>query len=51
MIYEFRTYDLKVRSVPQVLENFEKVIEKRQELSNGSGRVSVAVQKEREHKR
>ena len=33
MIYEFRTYDLKVRSVPQVLENFAEVIEKRQELS------------------
>ena len=33
MIYEVRTYDLKVRSVPEVIKRFSESIENRQKLS------------------
>ena len=37
MIYEIRTYDLKVRSQSEVLKRFAAAIEKRQELSTLAG--------------
>ena len=33
MIYEIRTYDLKVRSLPEVLNRFAAAIDRRHELS------------------
>ena len=37
MIYEIRTYDLKVRSLPEVLNRFAAAIDRRQELSPLAG--------------
>lgn len=36
MIYEVRTYDLKVRALPEVIKRFGESVEKRQELSTMS---------------
>ena len=33
MIYEVRTYDLKVRALPEVIKRFGESVDKRQELS------------------
>ena len=37
MIYEIRTYDLKVRSLPEVLNRFAAAIDRRQKLSTLAG--------------